>query len=293
MEALTDAQAEHFLDNGYIKIPRCFDRQVADEWRALAFERLGYDEHDASTWSEERVHLPGMNSADVRDFAPDAYGAICDVMGGEERIAEPLHWGDGFIINFTVRANEPWQPPSAAAPGWHKDGDWFKHFLDGPEQGLLTIVIWSDIEPRSGGTFVASDSIAPVARFLRDRPQGCLPAEVRFGSLIGECREFDEVTGEVGDVFLLHPYMLHAASGNPSGRPRFITNPPVSLREPMCFHRPNGDYSLVERAVLRGLGVESLDFRMTSQRERVVPEREARQRKMLQEQQERLRTKTA
>jgi hypothetical protein len=49
----------------------------------------------------------------------------------------------------------------------------------------------------------------------------------------------------------------------------------------------------VERAVLRGLGVESLDFRMTSQRERVVPEREARQRKMLQEQQERLRTKTA
>lgn len=97
----------------------------------------------------------------------------------------------------------------------------------------------------------------------------------------------------MGDVFLLHPYMLHAVSGNPSGRPRFITNPPVSLREPMCFHRPNGDYSLVERAVLRGLGVESLDFRMTSQRERVVPERETRQRKMLQEQQERIRTKTA
>ncbi len=293
METLTDAQAEHFLDNGYVKIPRCFDRQVADEWRALAFERLGYDEEDPKTWAEARVHLPGMNSVDVRDFAPDAYGAICDVMGGEERIAGPLHWGDGFIINFNVRGEEPWQPPSVEAPGWHKDGDWFKHFLDGPEQGLLTIIIWSDIEPHGGGTFVAPDSIAPIARLLRQHPEGYYPKEIQFGRSITECQQFEEVTGEVGDVFLLHPYMLHAASGNPSGRPRFITNPPVSLREPMCFHRPDGDYSLVERAVLRGLGVESLDFHITTQRERVVPEREGRQRKMLQEQKERLRTRTA
>ena len=288
MKNLTGAQAEHFLDKGYVKIPQCFDRQLADEWRAFAFERLGYKPDDPSTWTEARVHQPRMNLVDVHDFAPVAYGAICDVMGGEQRLATPLNWGDGFIINFNVRADEPWQPPSAEAPGWHKDGDWFRHFLDTPEQGLLTIVLWSDIEPESSGTFVATDSVAPVARFLRDRPEGCHPAAVRFGDLIGECVHFEEVTGQVGDVFLLHPYLLHAASNNPSGRPRFITNPPVSLRQPMCFDRPDDDYSLVERAVLQGLGVDRLDFRITGERERVIPEREQRQKKMLDEQKARL-----
>ena len=43
----------------------------------------------------------------------------------------------------------------------------FRHFLNSPEQGLLTVPIFSDILPKSGGTFVARDSIAPVARLLR------------------------------------------------------------------------------------------------------------------------------
>jgi len=290
MQTLTDSQVEDFLNKGYARLPGCFGRDTADEWRRLAYERLGYDEQDASTWAEERVHLPRMNTVEVADFAPKAYAAICDVMGGEERIAGPLHWADGFIVNFKVCGDEPWQAPSATAPGWHKDGDWFRHFLDSPEQGLLTIVVWSDIEPQSGGTFVAPDSIGPVARFLQQQPQGCHPQEVKFGTLIGQCTEFEEVTGEVGDVFLLHPYMLHAASGNPSGRPRFITNPAVSLQSPMCFDRANGDYSLVERVVLRALEVESLDYQITRARERIVPEREIRQRKMLEEQKQRLRT---
>jgi hypothetical protein len=39
---------------------------------------------------------------------------------------------------------------------------------------------------------------------------------------------FFEVTGEVGDVFLLHPFMLHSASKNILRDVRVITNPPVS-----------------------------------------------------------------
>ena len=173
-------------------------------------------------------------------------------------------------------------------PGWHKDGDWFRNFLDSPEQGLLTIVVWSDIQPQSGGTFVAADSIGPVARYLHERPEGCHPGEMQFGRLIPACQDLDEATGEVGDVFFLHPFMLHAASSNPSGRARFITNPPVSLREPICFLRPDGDYSLVEHGVLRALGADSIDFHITAERQRVIPERIARQQKMLEEQKARL-----
>ena len=109
-----------------------------------------------------------------------------------------------------------------------------------------------------------------------------------FGKLIHKCGSFEEITGKIGDVFLIHPYTLHAASGNPSGRARFITNPAVSLNEPMCFDRPDGDYSLVEQSVLNALDVPSLDWEITSERERVVPERVARQKTMLEEQTARL-----
>mgnify|MGYP002850772050 FL=1 len=227
-----------------------------------------------------------MNTVEVKDFAPRARAGICDFMGGEDRVKQPVVWADGFICN--IRADEPWQSPSADVPGWHKDGDWFKHFLDSPEQGLLTIVVWSDILPQSGGTFVAPDSIGHIARKLAAHPEGLYNREARFDQMIDQCERFEKVTGEVGDVFLIHPYMLHAASSNPSGRARFITNPAVSLNEPMCFNRPDGDYSLVEQVVLNALGVESLDWEITAERERVVPERVAKQKKMLEEQKERL-----
>jgi hypothetical protein len=285
---LTAEQIEHFLQNGYVTVHDCFRESFAKDWRRLAFQRLGYDPRNPDTWQEQRIHLPGMNRVEIASFAPKAWGAICDLLGGEKRIADNPTWSDGFIINFNLGAGEPWQAPSREVGGWHKDGDFFRHFLDSPEQGLLTIVIWSDILPKSGGTFIAPDSIQHIARLLLKNPQGLLP-DVGFGKHIDRCSKFLELTGKTGDVVLLHPYMLHSASRNPSGRPRFITNPPIALREPMCFGREQmSDHSPVELAVLKSLGVERLEFKPTAPRERIVPERVKRQQKMLEEQKERL-----
>jgi hypothetical protein len=113
-----------------------------------------------------------------------------------------------------------------------------------------------------------------VARFLADHPEGVLPGDFDYTGLIGQCRDFVEMTGRAGDVVLLHPYTLHATSQNVLGVARIITNPALALREPMNFNRTSpGDFSLVEQAVLRGLGVERLDFAPVAPREAVVPER--------------------
>jgi len=90
---------------------------------------------------------------------------------------------------------------------------------------------------------------------------------------------FQEVTGEVGDVYLLHPLMLHSASRNLLRRPRIITNPPVSLKEPFKLNRPDGKYSLVERKTLLELGKpEGVgDWKITAERRNIVPERIKRQ----------------
>lgn len=90
-------------------------------------------------------------------------------------------------------------------------------------------------------------------------------------------------------MVLLHPFILHAHSANHSGRPRFLTNPPIQLRAPMCFCRETWEeHSLVEQAILRSLGVERLKFVPTDPRERIVPERVQRQRRMLEAEKARL-----
>ena len=288
-QVLTEDQVEHFLSRGYVVLHDCFSRDAARAWTDQAFVRLGYDPNDPSTWKEAVIHMPSHQRVDVKEFAPRVWGAVCDLLGGEERIQQPYNWGDGFIVNLREGADRPWEPPSPSVKGWHKDGDFFRHFLDSPEQGLLTLVLWSDVLPRGGATFVAADSVPVVARFLAEHPEGVLPNEFDHRSLIAQCHDFVEATGQVGDVFLLHPYILHAKSQNLLGIPRLITNPPVHLREPMNFNRPNpDDFSPVELAVLRGLGVERLDFHPTAPRERVVPERVARQQKMLAEEKARL-----
>ncbi|MGH3392769.1 MAG: hypothetical protein ACRDOO_28205 [Actinomadura sp.] len=286
---LSDEQARHFLDKGYVVLHDCFSREAAEAYTETIWTRLGYDRDDPSTWAEPSVHMPNHRQLDVGEFAPKAWAVVCDLLGGEERVAGPYTWGDGFIVNLRQGADRPWEPATPRSPGWHKDGDFFRHFLDSPEQGLLTLVLWSDVRHQGGATFVAADSVGPVARFLAEHPEGVHPHDFPIPELIGRCTEFVEATGRVGDVFLLHPYVLHAKAQNLLRLPRFITNPPVRLAEPMRFDRPDpSEFSLVEQAILRGLGVERLEFTPTAPREAVVPERIRRQESMKAAEQARL-----
>lgn len=194
---------------------------------------------------------------------------------------------------------------------WHCDGDFFVHYLDSPEQALLVIPLFSDIQPLGGGTYIAPDGIDIIARYLAAHPEGVIPEDRTFRPStcittdkekwkddpgfwshleeIKRCRKFVEVTGEVGDVVLLHPLMMHSASKNNLRIPRVITNPPVGLRRPFDFDRERPeDFSLVERKTLKALGVERLDFNITTERRPVVPKRIAIQKAMREAEEKRL-----
>ena len=62
--------------------------------------------------------------------------------------------------------------------------------LGSPEQAILGVVLWRDIEPRGGGTYFAPDSIGPVARELLAPPEGLRPEQFDFEALHGECHDF-------------------------------------------------------------------------------------------------------
>ncbi|KAK7687118.1 hypothetical protein QCA50_009621 [Cerrena zonata] len=67
--------------------------------------------------------------------------------------------------------------------------------------------------------------------------------------------------------------MPHSASKNHLRVPRFITNPPVTLKEPFNLNREDPkDYSLVEQKILNTLGVTSLpDWQIKAERKRFTP----------------------
>jgi hypothetical protein len=274
---LSDAEIEQFVARGFVRLRGCFSRELALESTRRACERLYCSLDDPATWPEGRIRAPETGRVPFEDIAPRAWQAACELIGGTER-ALSCTWGDGYIINFGKEASA-WQPPSPVIHRdewllWHKDGDFFRHFLDSPEQGLLVIAVFSDIADQGGGTYLACDSVGHVARFLAEHPEGVLPRGTPCEEIIGKCEDFIEATGSIGDVYLMHPFMLHTRSINPSGRARFIINPPVKLKEPMCFARRDPrEHSPVERAVLRALAKDSYDFVPSQPRQAIIPER--------------------
>jgi hypothetical protein len=280
---LSAEEVQTFMDRGFIIVRGGLDRELAEEWVAHSMQRLGFDGTDPSTWGRPRdgsglfLRLEPSRSVPLAVGAPIAYGAICDLVGGEERL-DVATLTDTMIMNMGGNRAAEWVSPAALARsgkgGWHKDGWHFKHFLDSPDQALLVTALFSDVMPGAGGTFIAADSPSHVARWLAANPQGCggdAPAADEPGiptaEIIARCEDFVELTGQAGDVVLMHPFMLHTVSVNPTDHPRIITNPAPTLREPMRFDRFPAPSSPVEMLVLRALGTHTHDFVPTTPRE--------------------------
>jgi hypothetical protein len=154
----------------------------------------------------------------------------------------------------------------------------------------LMIVLFSDIHPRGGGTFIACDSIPHIVRFLAARPEGVDPHGFPAVDILGQCRDFRETTGRAGDVFLLHPFTLHTSSYNHRPEARFMINPSGILNSPMRFDRraDGSAYVPIEQVVLRAAGADYLEFQPTAPRRRIVPGRVAMQQELLARERERL-----
>jgi hypothetical protein len=60
-------------------------------------------------------------------------------------------------------------------------------------------------------------------------------------------------TGRAGDVYLCHPFLVHAAQAHRGRNPKFMAQPPLLLHEPCVLDRPDGAYSPVEQAIRQGL----------------------------------------
>ncbi|KAJ7860706.1 hypothetical protein B0H14DRAFT_2744052 [Mycena olivaceomarginata] len=69
-----------------------------------------------ATWHTERSNMPSHTSVPIAEFAPKAWAAICEILGGEERMSDEMRvWRDSFIVNLGVDGQ-------GEVPLWELDG---------------------------------------------------------------------------------------------------------------------------------------------------------------------------
>ncbi len=250
---LSASDIEQFIELGHCRVPAAFDERLARRARARVWERIeirtAIREHDRSTWPsfydpEEHVDAP-----EVIACFTDRLAAAIEQLVGKGRWRGNRRWGL-WPINFGLGADTAYELP---IHGFHIDGNWFRHTLDCPNQGLLVIGLFSDIGPRGGGTILAQGSHKMTARVLSRHPEGLTHRELFDLVLSDPIGDLLEVTGATGDVVLAHPFLFHTRGMNHSGRVRIMSNTEAGLAEPMCFDRPDGDYSVLERSILQAL----------------------------------------
>ena len=213
-------------------------------WQALAV--VGIHRYRQETWTVERpTHLQRLkNDAIFRKVGSDALLKVIDAIFEGRSYELPKNWG-AFFVAFP--SADEWSVP---CQGWHIDANYSSPLW--PACGVKTFALLGDVGPRGGGTQILSGShrlvhgwfqtnpppagarSADMRRLLQSHPYiGDLhhagEPEKRVARFVDRAEEVDgipvqviEMTGAAGDVFVLHPLLLHVAAPNKATEPRFL-----------------------------------------------------------------------
>ena len=203
-----------------------------------ALAARAFDPEDPTTFWRGRLDVLGDGLIDIRRELPRVWSALAFLLGGEERIAT-RRMSEYAILNMRVPAPGEARVPSPGQESWHFDGPSRSTTLGNWKNGLVGLVLLGDVAPGGGATYVAPESVGILARELASAPEGLDLVDETIGRQVSRrCRTFIELHGRAGDVFLLHPFMLHSPSTNASGRVRWLANPMFYVREPLRFEAP-------------------------------------------------------
>ncbi|REF00021.1 phytanoyl-CoA dioxygenase [Thermomonospora umbrina] len=247
---------EGFVRDGHVVIRRAFDADVAAACRAVIWTALrshGIDRADRGTWRIPKVEVecpPGG------PFAAAAGGAALldavDALIGAGRWRAPIPAHGGMPVKFP---SEDWP----GGTGWHIEGNWWggeDYWTDvrSTGRGLTAFFLFSDIGPDDAPTRLVSGSHLFVPPLLAAAGpagmSGTAVAERLRPSVLH--RPVTHATGRAGDVYLLHPFMVHTATWPHSGTtPRMMSQPGIAV--PDGFDLDGTDPSPVARAIVQGL----------------------------------------
>ncbi|MGZ4671257.1 MAG: phytanoyl-CoA dioxygenase family protein [Ilumatobacteraceae bacterium] len=231
---LSDEEVLRFVVDGYLRLDNAFDDQLAAACVAELWSSLDADPQDTSTWTAPVVRIAGSSSPVLLEAinTPRLVSAIDDVVGIGQWQARTFGYGT-FPVRF----------PSNTDPGdtgWHIDGSfgeppWYRVNFESRGRALLLLMLFTDVGLDDAPTRIKAGSHLDVARALAGiTPEGA-PFDVTTQAPQALTRPTVHATGSAGDVYLCHPFLVHAATWPHTGTaPRFIGQP--------CIHHPEGEW---------------------------------------------------
>lgn len=244
-----------FIRDGFVRIDGAFSRETAEEALAILWRDTGCDPHDARTWTQPVVRLghyaaPPFLAAGNSERLHEAFDQIV----GRGRWCPP-----GAIGTFPIRFPSRADPPDA---GWHIDvsfGTENPDFLEwranisSRGRALLMLFLFSDVGTDDAPTRLRAGSHHDIARQLAPAgDEGLTLRELAADGFAGSQGRTEVLAvGSAGTVCLCHPFLVHSAQPHRGSRPRFMAQPPLLPRKPICLRRSDGLYSPVEQAILQ------------------------------------------
>jgi Phytanoyl-CoA dioxygenase (PhyH) len=249
-------QLERFVADGFLRVEQAFPRALAGECRELLWRDTGCDPGDPSTWTRPVVRLGDYAQRPFREAANTErlYAAFDALVGPGRWVPRPS------LGTFPIRFPSDDDPGD---DGWHADAGFYgedgsmRLNLASRGRALLLLFLFSDVGENDAPTRIRVGSHLEVPRILR--PAG--DAGLTFLELAHRLDPSPRyplalATGQAGDVYLCHPFLIHAAQRHRGTTPRFMAQPPLYPAHPLEIERGASDYSPVERAIRRGLGLE-------------------------------------
>jgi hypothetical protein len=251
---LTDQDIQSFIQEGYFPLREAFPRELAAECRQLLWDQLDVDPEDRTTWTRPVIRLGEQRAEPFCRAANTArlHGAFDQLVGPGRWVAHP-HLAGTVAVRFPVEGDP-------GDDGWHIDSSFYRHDswavnLRSEGRSLLMLFLFSDTGSDDAPTRIRVGSHLDVAKMLATVGEdGLSSAEIVLPPAVHE-RPQVYATGNAGDVFLCHPFLVHAADRHRGSLPRFLAQPGLLFSQGMTMEleREDGDYSPIEIAARLGL----------------------------------------
>lgn len=130
----------------------------------------------------EKANMLPHSSIDTRDFAPTAWGAICELTGGEERLLPASRiWAVSFIVKLGSEAINGKIVRPQELDSWHVCGHFSYTISTRLSKGSLSFHFSVTLPKMELRHIIFPDGIGIVARHPYDNPQVVTPYMARRG----------------------------------------------------------------------------------------------------------------
>ncbi|WP_433468584.1 phytanoyl-CoA dioxygenase family protein [Spirillospora sp. CA-128828] len=242
-----------FITDGFVRVEEAFPRELAERGREILWRDTGCDAGDRSTWTRPVVRLGDYPQEPFRAAVntPRLHAAFDTAVGKGAWLPR------GSLGTFPVRFPSD-EPPGD--DGWHIDAsfpgddpsDFMKWRVNLASRGraLLMLFLFSDVGEDDAPTRIRVGSHLDVPPILEPEGDAGLGMLDLAGKAVpaSEHRPVAFATGRAGDVYLCHPFLVHAAQPHRGTEVKFMAQPPLLPSGPLPESSP------VRAAIQRGLG---------------------------------------